>query len=86
MGEKQQFPGARCSLPLNNFRLKHPTHLSEASSSGPRAMVLKLVVVKKLIIVEKLKNKMQVACNDKVPYENIGRPRRAFQGMINNVN
>ena len=49
-------------------------------------MVLKLVIVKKLIIVKKLKNKMQVACNDKVPYENIERPRRVFQGMINNVN
>ena len=61
MGEKQQFPGARCGLPLNNVRLKNPTHLSRASSNGPRAVVLELVVVKKLIIVKKLKNKMQVA-------------------------
>ena len=58
MGEKKQFPGARCGLPLNNFRLKNPTHLSEASSSGPRAVLLKLVVVKKLAIVKKLKNKV----------------------------
>ena len=48
-------------------------------------MVLKLVTVKKLITVKKLKNKMQVACSNKVPYENIESTRRAFQGMINNV-
>ena len=49
-------------------------------------MVLELVVVKKLIIVKKLKNKMQVARNAKLPHENFGETKRVLQRMINNVN
>ena len=44
--------------PSTTSGLSHPTQLSGASSSGPRDMVLNLVVVKKLIRVKKLKNKM----------------------------
>ena len=83
-GGKEAISWRTVRSPSQQLQTKNPTHLSGASSSGPRAVVLKLVVVKKLTIVKKLKNKVAWKC--KVPHENIGETRRVIQGMINNVN